>query len=192
MRKFCSLVSRIFDFHLWGPIVLFVALFNTGLSTKQIEILAPILLVIDILFPIGVYLFFLKTGKISDRDVTKRQERFVLFGVGVITSLFSTILVFFIANELFFTLHLIFFLLTLTLFLITFKWKISGHMIVNTGAVFMINYLFDWRFLWLFLMVPIVAYARLYLKKHDIWQVAAGIMVGLIEPYLVLKLFGYL
>lgn len=190
MKKFCLIVSRLLDFHFWAPVTLLLALLNTHLDLKQIALLAPLLLVFDILIPVCTHLFLLKTGKVGSFDIPKRQERITLFAVGAICSFIGTIFVFFIANRLFLALHLSFLFLTLTLFLVTFKWKISGHLIANSSAILMINFIFGWQHVWLFLLLPLIAFARMYLRVHTLSQVLAGTIVGISEPLLVLKLFN--
>lgn len=192
LEKVAGIISRVFDFPLLAIVLLIAALFNTGLSTTQIKTLATYLVVLDIVFPIALFLVLLRKGKLSDIDITIRQERYWLFGLATITFLISTIMVYYLANYQFFILNLTLFLVALTLFIITLRWKISGHLIMNCSAIFIINYLFDWRFLWLFLIIPLVAFARFYLRKHTIPQIVAGAILGLAEPYLILKLFKLL
>lgn len=187
---FAKVISRFLDFPLWATVLLVVALLNTGLSADQIKILAPVLLLVDLIFPIAVFIFFLENGSVSDIDVTIRSQRYRIFGYGSLASLLSAVVVYFLGNYQFFVLSVAGFMVTFTLFLITFKWKISGHMIINCTGIFIINYLLGWQFTWLFLIIPFVAFARLYLKKHTISQILAGGVLGLVEPYVVLKLFN--
>ncbi len=189
MRKFAKIISRSFDFYTWFPVLLFVSIFNTGLAAEQIKILLPALLSIEVILPVLLFLWVLKTGRISDIDVTKRAERPKLFGVMTLLALVSTVISFLIANQLFFVLQLATLLICVLNFLITLKWKISGHMVMNNASILIINFLFDWKLLWLFAIVPVVAFARIYLKKHTPAQVLAGAVVGLTEPYLILKIF---
>ncbi len=189
LRKLCFVVSRSFDFYTWYPVLLLVTIFNTGLSTNQIKILLPTLLFLEVLLPILLFLLVLKSGMISDVDVTKRAERPKLFGTMTFIVLVGTIFSFFVANKLFFVLQFLALVICITNFLITLKWKISGHMIMNASSIFAINYLFDWKLWWLFAIVPVVAFARIYLKKHTLSQLLAGAVVGLAEPILILKLF---
>lgn len=192
LKNLAVVISRIFDFYLWFPVLLFITIFNTGLTNQQIKTLLPILLTLDAILPITLFFLVLTRGKISDIDVTRRQERYSFLGTLTLIFFVSTIISFVLANNLFFVLHLIALMVALSIFLITLRFKISGHMLMNTGSIFIINYLFDWKLLWIFLIVPSVAFARIYLKKHTFVEVAAGAIVGLVEPYLVLKFFKFL
>ncbi|MCR4324640.1 MAG: hypothetical protein NUV69_03050 [Candidatus Curtissbacteria bacterium] len=189
LRNFSIVISRIFDFWFWSPIVMF-SVFTTGLTSQQITLLVPLLLTLNLIVPVGIFLYLLKSGRVTDIDMTKREERHIVWGVATLSFLLSTTLVYFLANYLFFVISFTVFIVTLTLFIITFKWKISVHVITNTTSVFVINYLFDWKLLWLFAVVPVVAFARFYLKKHTLSQILAGFAVGIIEPYIILEVFG--
>lgn len=192
LEYFSRLISRIFDFYVWFPMMLVLTTFNSGLSSNQIKILLPVLLIVDVVIPVSYFFMHLAGRRVSDIDVTKREERYHLFGRLVMISAISLIIVYILSNRTFLVLQLISFCLALTIFIITFFYKISGHVILNTSAVFILNFLFDWKLMWLFLIVPVVAFARLYLKKHTVAEVLAGGIVGFVEPYLILKLFKLL
>lgn len=189
LRNIAIIISRIFDFYFWFPVLLFVTIFNSGLGLQQIKLLLPILLAIDVILPISLFFLTLKKGGVSDIDVTKRQERHKLFGTLIFIISASCVVSYLFGNNLFFVLQLIALTSALTMFLITLRFKISGHALTNAGSIFVINYLFDFNLLWLFVIVPIVAFARIYLKKHTFVEVFAGGILGLAEPYLILKFF---
>ncbi len=73
-------------------------------------------------------------------------------------------------------------LLTAFALLITYFWKISLHMIgMGAFSIFLV-FFFQFNF-WVILLVLVlsqqVAWARIYLKSHDIWQILAGYFLGL-------------
>ncbi len=189
MKRIAFMISRIFDIYFWFPLLLLAAIFKTGLARNQIIILLPLLVIIDVAGPIFSFKFLEKTGKISDVDVTDRHERYLLFGVANVLFGVGTAISYLFGNQLFFTLHLTVLLMGLTLFGVTFFYKMSGHMFMAFGALFLINFLYDFKFVWFFLLTLPIAYARIYLKKYTPMQVLTGAVVGLAEPYLILKLF---
>lgn len=192
MRKFSIVISRTFDFHFWAPLILIISLLNSGLSTQQVKILFILLGIIDVLFPIILFFYYLKTKRISDIDVTIRQERHKLFAVVSLFLLLGTTVSFSFGNQEFFILHLTVFMMTLTILCITFFYKISAHLFMAAGTLFLINFLLDWHALWLFILLLPIAFARFYLKKHDMPQILLGSILGILEPMLILKLNGYL
>jgi membrane-associated phospholipid phosphatase len=67
----------------------------------------------------------------------------------------------------------------LAIFLITLKWKISGHAAaISTLSVLMVLF-FGSAALTAFLLVPIVVWARLRLRRHTPLQTVAGTALGL-------------
>lgn len=192
LKKFAFIISRSFDFYTWFPVGLLLAIFNTGLVSTQIKILLPLLLFFDVILPIFLFFLILKTGRVSDIDVTKRKERYQLFIGFTIILIVPTVLAYYLGNTLFFVLQLITLISAFCMYLATLKFKISGHMFMNTEAILVINYLFHWTLLWLFLIVPLVAFARLYLKKHSLFQIFAGCFLGLAIPLLILKILNFI
>ena len=189
---FSKIVSRSFDFYFWFPVGLLIAIFNTGLASTQIKILLPLLIFFDVILQIFLFFLILKTGRVSDIDVTKREERYQLFIGFTIILIVPTVLAYYFGNTLFFVLQLITLISAFCMYLATLKFKISGHMFMNTEAILVINYLFQWTLLWLFLIVPLVAFARFYLKKHSLFQIFAGCFLGLVIPFLILKIFKFI
>ena len=189
LRRFSETVTHIFNYGPWVALVLIVGVFKTGLTSSQVKLILPISLIFDLIVPLLIYFLLIKIGKITDKSLIKREDRTFLFGVSSCFALVATVFAFYLANDLFFKLHLMFFIVGFTTFLITLFFKISGHMIINTSFIFILNFLFGWSLLWLFLIVPVVAFARLYLKAHTLAEILAGAAVGFIEPYLILKFF---
>ena len=142
----------VFDFYVWFPVMLLACIFKSGLAMSQIKILLPTLLIINVVIPVSYFFIDLAGKGVSDVDVTKRKERYHLFGRLVIIDLISVVVSYIAGNQLFFVLELIGFCLAISIFVITFFYKISGHMILNASSIFVLNFLFNWQFLWLFLI----------------------------------------
>ena len=87
----------------------------------------------------------------------------------------------------------------LVMAIINLKWKISAHMAGIGGIVALINQIhvqglsaFDlfWLLCISVIVTGLLGTARLVLKRHNIWQVLAGVMVGYLCVTLTMKLFG--
>ncbi len=63
-------------------------------------------------------------------------------------------------------------------------WKISLHTLAFSMMVTILTIL-DFRFVMLFLFLPIVVWSRLKLKRHSFLQVITGIYVGFLIPIIV-------
>lgn len=192
MRQFSKIVTNVFQYYTWVPIFIIAAVSQAGLRTEHNKTTIIILHLVDVLAPILVYIFLLNGGRIKDANLIKREDRPQLFAITTSLVFFATVISYFLGSLLFFQLHLIVFIFMLTMTVITMFFKISAHMFINTFFVFILNYLYDWQLLWLFLIVPIVAFARLNLKAHTRVEVILGTIVGFCEPYLMLKIFKLL
>lgn len=192
MRTFSKIVTNVFQYYTWVPIFIVAAVFKAGLKTEHFKTTIIILHSLDVFAPILVYIFLLNGGKIKDANLIKREDRPQLFGITTFLVFIATVISYRLGSPLFFQVHLIVFIFMLTLTAITMFFKISAHMFINTFFIFMLNFIYDWKLLWLFLIVPVVAFARLNLKAHTRVEVVLGTIVGFVEPYLLLKLLKLL
>lgn len=173
------------------PFVFVIIALNVGLSRDKLTLLFPLVGFINIILPIFIFFWLKSLGEFKS-GMTRREERYRFFGLLAICYFISTIVLLFWGNNLSFVLNLILFILTATIWLVTFKFKLSGHMAWNGAMIFVINFLFGWSYFWLFLLLAIIGFSRVYLKKHTFEEVLVGAIVGLVEPYLILKFFKLL
>lgn len=74
--------------------------------------------------------------------------------------------------------------------LITKYWKISLHMVGVGAFVTAILLVAGLEYWFLVLLVPIVAWSRLHLGRHTIWQLLGGLLLGFSVTAAVLTAFG--
>jgi membrane-associated phospholipid phosphatase len=67
---------------------------------------------------------------------------------------------------------------TLILFLITLFWQVSIHTATTAGVVTFAIYVLGSEAVLLTLLVPLVAWARVYLERHTITQTVWGTLIG--------------
>ena len=67
-------------------------------------------------------------------------------------------------------------------------WKISFHSSVATGCVTVLVMLVNPQLGWLFLLVPLIAWARVYRKRHTLLQTVVGAVLAVGNTALVLHL----
>ena len=82
------------------------------------------------------------------------------------------------APRLVWLLALIYACLGITMFTISNFWKISLHMVGVSGFATLLTYVFGPAAAWTFLSLPLVAWARLYRRKHTPAQLVAGAVGG--------------
>lgn len=122
-----------------------------------------------------------------DVDFTNKSQRRVPLLIGACAYFIGAyILWIFNANNLTIALMISHAITAVILCLVYFKWKISLHVIGIAGAVTALMYLNPYGFI-LGLIIPVVMWARLTLRKHDIKQLVAGSLYG----YFVITVFIY-
>lgn len=178
LKKFVAeLISRMFDpvWEIPGAIILAVAFaMQEGLRWRFLGLL----LFVDAVMPMVFFLMMLRNKQIKDWDMQNRSQREPLY-------LFALICHFgglWLAHELgkvgLFPVLLVFYVTAIIFALITIKWKISLHTGVNAALFTMINMFYGFKYFWLYGLLFLVMWARVYQKHHTWAQVAAGAMVG--------------
>jgi hypothetical protein len=139
-------------------------------------------------FPVLVVLFLTKRGKISDPDLSRRQERFFPY-LMICGCYFLALLIFLLISA---PLPLIvitccYLGVTLVGTLVSLFWKVSLHLAGVAGPVTALTMLVHpyWAFLYL-LLVPL-GWARIYLDKHDLYQVVAGSMMSMVITFIIVS-----
>lgn len=124
-----------------------------------------------------LFVFWLySTDRISDLDMSIRSERETVFGAFVVFYLLGTVALWLthspkllIASLAGYTLS------TIVVQYITRYWKISTHALGITAPLVALTLLYGWAELFPFwVLLPMVCWARVYLKAHTIAQVIAG------------------
>jgi membrane-associated phospholipid phosphatase len=72
---------------------------------------------------------------------------------------------------------------------VTQVWKISFHTGIMAACVTALTLLVNANLAWLFLLTPLVAWSRVYRKRHTLFQTLAGVLLAAIVTRLVLWQF---
>jgi len=149
---------------------------------------APFLIFIPLVF----FALSYKLHWISDVDLTKRSERpafLIVFTVSL--AIASAIMYLLQAPEKFVIYIFSGLIMVILASIITFYWKISFHTMVTTSVVSAIVIIGGLRFWPFFLLLPIIAWARIVLKKHSLYQVIGGVFLSAAITWSVFALFGF-
>jgi len=141
--------------------------------------------------PLTYLLVGRKRGWVSDLEMTRREERprFILVSLG--SDLLSlAVLFFWNGPQLLRLIILTYFFLAVVVFSISSFWKISMHMVGVGGFSTALVFVFGLPALFAFISLPLVAWARLHRRKHDLAQLTAGAAVGALITALVFGLLG--
>jgi membrane-associated phospholipid phosphatase len=188
-RRLAQMVSVVASPPLIGATA--VALIAATLATTQTWTLAALYLALTIVLPLGFIGWLARQGRISDLDLSVRQERIAplsftlaVMGLGWLLLHYATaplsLLAFAALN-----------VAQVALFLfITLFWKISMHTAAVAALAVLAGFVIGKGALLLFWVVPLVAWARLRLRRHTLGQTIAGALLGALMCLLVMHLYG--
>lgn len=139
-------------------------------------------------------LFFYIPGKTRDPEKIIRRQRYASFVFMIISYPIGALVLHLIgAPKIFRSTALIYTLVTLGLivFNLFIRFKASGHAAGVAGPVFSMVYLFGWVSAPLLLLLPLVTWARVSAKGHNIWQTVVGGCLSLMITICVLYFYGF-
>lgn len=130
-----------------------------------------------------------KFGFVSGFDLPRREERAPFIAVNLVGNLLG----FFLLRALnapasLTTLLLVYVALGVTMMTISSFWKISLHAGGVAGFAAFLTWMFGLPWALTFLALPLIGWARVYRKRHNWAQVAAGGFVGASITWIVLAL----
>lgn len=182
-----TVISRVFD----PPIIIMLltvyAVLQSNISTQGVMIFT---LLVPLLFgiPLAFFVWKLKTHQVSNWDISNRKERIVPL-MALLGFLFIDIIIVAIFNNVFLlNVFILYFLWVFGFFVITLVWKISGHTGITTLAAMLLYRWIGPQVWYVFLAVPLVAWARISRKDHTWFQAIAGIVYSVI----IVEVWSYL
>ncbi len=160
-----------------------IVMFGFGNNPNRISFVM-VLLFASTLVPVLLISGLKKTGKISDYNITFREQRFfpllALVGVNALgyelmqqlaaPRLLGGILLFNALNMVF-------------ILLVTLQWKISIHLFTLASSIALLFVQFGSITLWLLFLVPILMWSRIVLKAHNLMQTLVGGVVGFVVTF---------
>lgn len=149
--------------------------------------------VLALLFADGIPLTYIALGRkfgfVSGFDLPRREERAPFIAVNLIGNGLGYLLLRAVkAPASLSTLLLVYVALGVAMMTISLFWKISLHAGGVGGFVAFLTWIFGPVWALAFLAVPLIGWARVYRKRHNWAQVAAGGIVGAAVTLIVLAL----
>lgn len=146
------------------------------------------------LFTIGVTVYIAVRRKyFSDLDISRKEQRPLFF---LLISVFGVVyllgLFWFKAPLVLFVAITGIFISLMVLSLITNKVKASIHVASITGLIFSFSILYSGAFLLFLFLIPLIAWARLRMKRHTRSEVLVGASMGFIIPLVIFLIFKVL
>ncbi len=183
-------VSRVFDPVIIIPLLIVAAtVFAIGSGWNYRYLL--FLLIIDALLPALYMLFGLWRGTISDWDMTDRGERAGLYFFTVFAHLFGVVYAYLLGKTELAEILFVFWILAVIFAVVTLFWKVSVHAGVGGAAIAFFNHLYGWQnYWWLVLVLFLVFWARVRIRKHTWGQVLVGGSLAIVMVEYGLRVVG--
>jgi hypothetical protein len=145
------------------------------------------------LVPLGVIIYLLKTGRVSDLHMRNKNERHIPYLVGLICAVLALVVTSLLgAPDLLSSLIVCNIIGLVTLGFINMYWLISSHTASIMLATLFIGFVISLKAA--IALVPIIGltiFARLVLRRHTVPQLVVGLLAGA-APVLILAYLGYL
>jgi len=130
------------------------------------------------IMPIIIGSIWVKNKNI-EKDMPIKEDRFYPLLLVILSYFLGVLVLYLIGAPALTTVLMVCYLNnTIIVLLINLHWKISIHAMGISGPLTALIYLFGWPGLVLTLVVPLVAWSRVHLKRHTPWQVITGTFLG--------------
>lgn len=191
--EFAKALSTIFNPFICASALFIIVSHAFSTSTKEFWFLSAVSVLIFTVAPLVCLLLLYVSGRISDFDMSDRFEREKIFLVIVSIDLLAAI-GFTIANV---PVQIIaiawgYWGTALATMIITRYWKISTHAFGIAGPFAVMFLLFKLQPLPYVALVPLVCWARVYLRAHTIGQVLVGAGLAIASTLVFFGLFHLL
>lgn len=172
--KLAKVISTILNpFILFAPVQLVYFILLERIPQNIAMLLG--IIVLQAILPFVLIIIFMKLKFISDFEISNKNQRTGYFAI--VTVLFMSACLLSASIQ---QISLINVTLAITLLIITIinlSWKISGHLAFDT-VLFLGLITINPAFLITVILLPLVAWSRIVLKKHSIAQTIGGILLG--------------
>ena len=147
-----------------------------------------------------IFVFFLlillgiRFGFFSDLDISKREQRPILFLIGMfLTISYLIFLLLFHSPGILLVGSLALILGLLIIGIVNMFTKVSVHLVVLSAFLTFMVLVEGWEFLLGFALLPLLAWARIKTKNHTLLQVVLGSVVGILTTiiiYVIVNIIG--
>lgn len=146
----------------------------------------------SLIIPGGYVLWLIETKKIQDIHINNWKERKMPFLIGGISAIIGALILSYLnAAQAVVTISVVYAVNTLAIAIITQFWKISVHTAMFSSICTMTLIIFGPQFWWMYLGLVPLSWARVYRRRHTIWQAITGAMVAFIFTAATFWAFGY-
>ena len=179
-------ISRAFGPESTMAVVMWILLsFFTDLVWQDSILLIIGTFITNIALPICVFVVFYLSGRLSDIEATDRRQRPPILVIIQLSYTIGIIFIYYFGSPQYISFAIWVYLVLFMAMLISFFWKISLHMVGNTIVALLLIELFMAPIWLVGLMLGMVAWSRLVLKKHTPLQLFGGLVVPIVFQFII-------
>ena len=173
-----------------GPAVIFVALYHAANLLVMLAYAGVTLFFLSV-GPMAYIIVGVRLGKLSDIDVSRRADRVGPFLFSITsTTVGLFVLMYLHGPKNLETVMLSTGISAVILMVTTLWWKISIHASSLAGAATILTTLYGTVMLPTFLLLVLVSWSRVVLRRHTVAQVIAGSLVSIVLAILIIAFRG--
>ncbi len=177
MKVIARTISRVFDPIVEIPLLIALTVWFARMNGLSIRFMVVILFV-DALLPLLFFIHLLRKKEVADLDITKRSERIPIYGFAMAAHLCGVLIALLVGHTHTASILFVFWLLGVIFFIVTLFWKISVHAGVNSALATFLVLVGSTKYIWAYLVLIPVGWSRIYLKKHNLAQYVAGVLLA--------------
>ena len=190
-KRIANLTSNILNPFLVSLIIILVLSFESTSSTLDALKWSLILIALSILPVFSVIIYLVHNERLAGVFTSVRGQRTKIFWLaGACASLGCVILVYCGAPPILVATFVAGLSAVVIFMCINLWWKISLHTAFITASVTVLVILYGWIAAVTGLLVPLMSWARIELKRHSLAQGATGALLGALIVVVVFYLFG--
>lgn len=142
----------------------------------------------------GFYILWqLEAKNIQDIHMAKLSERKIPFLIAAVSSVVGAIILYYLhAARPVFVISVVYAVNTVVIAIITQFWKISVHTGMFASIATITLVIFGTQFWWLYLFLIPLSWARVFRRRHTIWQTVLGAVLVSLLTLSTFWFFGYL
>jgi len=190
-KRIANLTSNILNPFLVSLIIILVLSFESTSSTLDALKWSLILIALSILPIFSVVIYLVHNERLDGFFISTRKQRTKIYWLaGVCVSAGCIILAYFEAPSILVAAFVAGLSAVVIFMCINLWWKISLHTAFITASVTALVILYGWIAAVAGLLVPLMCWARIELKRHSLAQGATGALLGALIVVVVFYLFG--
>lgn len=195
IQKIAEVISNISNPGLLAILIIFMAVYRSEMPHNIAIAWYIAILIFNCVIPGIIYLYFTKKGYVFDDTLSHEnvhKERILLFGSFLLVAVLELVIMV-VTHE-----HYQPLLATIVggivsivfASVVSYFWKISMHSAMITYFTMMLVFIFGYQYWPVFLLIPLVWWARLVLHRHTIWQLLGGCGLSIAIVLIIFKFFG--